>query len=158
LKPYKSRHTKSNTDSDSEAHPHPNNTDSDSEAHPHPTLILTLILILILIPGTRTSDMDKKHEWWLYECSAESDEQSYVCVDTGHDSLCSSSIHDRRLWNEPNSNPNPNPNHQFMTGVYGMNFKYMPELDYQYSYAIFWAGCFLLSAGMYIYFKLKKWL
>jgi len=27
---------------------------------------------------------------------------------------------------------------QLSTGVFGMNFEYMPELPYQYSYTIFW--------------------
>ena len=47
---------------------------------------------------------------------------------------------------------------QFVTGVYGMNFKYMPELNYKWSYAIFWVLCIVFSGAMVLYFKLKKWI
>eukprot|EP01063_Lacrimia_lanifica_P017061 TRINITY_DN2375_c0_g2_i1.p1 TRINITY_DN2375_c0_g2~~TRINITY_DN2375_c0_g2_i1.p1 ORF type:complete len:816 (+),score=260.98 TRINITY_DN2375_c0_g2_i1:152-2599(+) len=39
---------------------------------------------------------------------------------------------------------------QFLSGVYGMNFKYMPELDWEYSYAIFWAV-------LIVYFGVGGW-
>ncbi len=40
---------------------------------------------------------------------------------------------------------------------YGMNFKDMPELDYEHAYPIA-AGCMVLSTvATYLYFKLKKW-
>ena len=46
----------------------------------------------------------------------------------------------------------------FIAGVYGMNFKYMPELNWRYGY-IFAGGIMLLMvAGMLLYFKRKKWL
>ena len=47
---------------------------------------------------------------------------------------------------------------QFVTGVYGMNFKYMPELNYKWSYAIFWAASICFSGCMLLYFKCKKWI
>jgi magnesium transporter len=46
----------------------------------------------------------------------------------------------------------------FLVGVYGMNFKYFPELDYKYSYPIFWAVTVLITIGLFIFFKRKKWL
>lgn len=46
----------------------------------------------------------------------------------------------------------------FMTGVYGMNFKYMPELYWPWSYPIFMVACVAISIGMVSFFKRKKWL
>jgi len=46
----------------------------------------------------------------------------------------------------------------FVAGIYGMNFRYMPELDYKYSYPILWVIILLLAAGLLYYFKRKKWL
>lgn len=46
----------------------------------------------------------------------------------------------------------------FIVGVYGMNFKYMPELYWEYGYYAVWAIIILLTAGMLIYFRLNKWI
>ncbi len=46
----------------------------------------------------------------------------------------------------------------FLVGVYGMNFKHMPELEWHYGYAVLWGFMFLLSFGMIIYFRRKRWL
>lgn len=46
----------------------------------------------------------------------------------------------------------------FVAGIYGMNFKYMPELDYKYSYPILWGIILVLAGGLLYYFKRKKWL
>ncbi len=46
----------------------------------------------------------------------------------------------------------------FIAGIYGMNFKYIPELQYKYSYFILWGVMIVLFVGMLIYFKRKKWL
>ncbi|MGO1368572.1 magnesium/cobalt transporter CorA [Senegalia sp. (in: firmicutes)] len=46
----------------------------------------------------------------------------------------------------------------FLTGVYGMNFKYMPELDDRISYPLFWVIAISLAIGMILFFKKKKWL
>ncbi len=46
----------------------------------------------------------------------------------------------------------------FVTGIYGMNFEYMPELKMKYAYPVFWIVILLLSGGLFIYFKRKKWL
>ena len=45
----------------------------------------------------------------------------------------------------------------FIVGVYGMNFKYMPELEYQNGYYIVIGGMFLIVIGMLIYFKKRNW-
>ncbi|MGA9141385.1 MAG: CorA family divalent cation transporter [Methanocella sp.] len=46
----------------------------------------------------------------------------------------------------------------FIVGVYGMNFKYMPELQWEYGYYAIWAVIILITAGMLTYFRLKKWI
>ena len=46
----------------------------------------------------------------------------------------------------------------FLAGIYGMNFEYMPELEYRYSYPILLGSMFLLLLGMLYYFKRKHWL
>ncbi|HKJ07108.1 MAG TPA: magnesium/cobalt transporter CorA [Flavobacteriaceae bacterium] len=46
----------------------------------------------------------------------------------------------------------------FIAGVYGMNFKYFPELDYKYAYLIFWVIIIAIFIALLIYFKRKKWL
>ena len=43
------------------------------------------------------------------------------------------------------------------TGIYGMNFDFMPELHYKYSYPIFMSGLAVMGLVMYIYMKKKKW-
>ena len=37
---------------------------------------------------------------------------------------------------------------QFLTGLYGMNFEVMPELKWEYSYAVFWCVLVVLTAIM----------
>jgi magnesium transporter len=46
----------------------------------------------------------------------------------------------------------------FLAGVYGMNFKHMPELDWAWSYPALWAVMILISISMLLFFKRKKWL
>jgi magnesium transporter len=46
----------------------------------------------------------------------------------------------------------------FLAGIYGMNFEYLPELKYKFSYLIFWIVVILVGAGLLLYFKRKKWL
>ncbi|MCF7568114.1 magnesium/cobalt transporter CorA [Sabulilitoribacter arenilitoris] len=46
----------------------------------------------------------------------------------------------------------------FIAGIYGMNFDYIPELQYKYSYFILWGVMILLFIVMLFYFKRKKWL
>ncbi len=45
----------------------------------------------------------------------------------------------------------------FIAGVYGMNFKYMPELDWPLAYPVVLAAMVVLAGAMYVYFKRKKW-
>lgn len=45
----------------------------------------------------------------------------------------------------------------FLAGVYGMNFKYMPDLYWKYSYHTFWLISFLITGFMLRYFKRKDW-
>ncbi len=44
----------------------------------------------------------------------------------------------------------------FFTGVYGMNFQYMPELHWQYGYLFWWIGITLVVIVMVSYFKRRK--
>lgn len=46
----------------------------------------------------------------------------------------------------------------FIAGIYGMNFKHMPELDYEYSYYILWGVMVLIFIGLLYYFKRRKWI
>lgn len=46
----------------------------------------------------------------------------------------------------------------FIAGIYGMNFKYMPELEFRYSYFILWGIILFLAGALLVYFKRKKWL
>jgi magnesium transporter len=45
----------------------------------------------------------------------------------------------------------------FVVGVYGMNFKNMPELLWHQGYFIIWIIMLLIATGMLWYFKKKKW-
>lgn len=45
----------------------------------------------------------------------------------------------------------------FLVGVWGMNFKFMPELDWRYGYLFAWLLMLLAGIASYIYFKRKKW-
>ena len=46
----------------------------------------------------------------------------------------------------------------FIVGLYGMNFKYMPELGWECGYPAVLVLMALLALGMMIYFRRKKWL
>ncbi len=45
----------------------------------------------------------------------------------------------------------------FIVGIYGMNFKFMPELEWEYGYFGILGIMFLLLLSMIYYFKKKKW-
>jgi magnesium transporter len=45
----------------------------------------------------------------------------------------------------------------FLAGLYGMNFEYIPELKYRYSYFILLSVMFLILIGSLVYFRKKKW-
>jgi magnesium transporter len=44
----------------------------------------------------------------------------------------------------------------FIVGLYGMNFKYMPELDWRYGYFMVIFSMIIMSVFIYIWFKVKK--
>jgi len=46
----------------------------------------------------------------------------------------------------------------FLAGIYGMNFEYIPELGFKYSYLIFWIVVLSVGIGLLIFFRRKKWL
>ncbi|WP_461436061.1 magnesium transporter CorA family protein [Methanosphaera sp.] len=45
-----------------------------------------------------------------------------------------------------------------VVGWYGMNFKYMPELEYRMSYPLVFASCIAISLLVLWFFRRKKWL
>ncbi len=46
----------------------------------------------------------------------------------------------------------------FITGIYGMNFEYMPELHWQLGYPAVWLVMIAVVALMFLYFRRKRWL
>ncbi|MEJ2690367.1 MAG: magnesium/cobalt transporter CorA [Deltaproteobacteria bacterium] len=46
----------------------------------------------------------------------------------------------------------------FIAGIYGTNFKYLPELDYHYAYFIFWGVLIFIALVMLRFFKRRGWL
>jgi len=44
----------------------------------------------------------------------------------------------------------------FLVGVYGMNFKFMPELNWEYGYYLTWGAMLSISLAIFIWFKLRK--
>ncbi len=46
----------------------------------------------------------------------------------------------------------------FIAGVYGMNFKYMPELESAWGYIIVWLVMLAIIGSLLIYFRKRKWL
>ena len=45
----------------------------------------------------------------------------------------------------------------FIAGIYGMNFKFMPELEWKWGYLSVWIFIILIFSGMIFYFRNKKW-
>jgi magnesium transporter len=46
----------------------------------------------------------------------------------------------------------------FIVGVYGMNFKYMPELSERWGYPAVLAGMAVVTVAIYIWFRRRGWL
>ena len=46
----------------------------------------------------------------------------------------------------------------FIVGLYGMNFRYMPELEWHWGYPVVLLVMGILAAGMIWFFKKKRWL
>ncbi|MBZ4654514.1 MAG: metal transporter, partial [Peptococcaceae bacterium] len=45
-----------------------------------------------------------------------------------------------------------------IAGIYGMNFEFMPELDWKYGYFAVLLVMLLLGLGLYRHFKKRGWL
>jgi len=45
----------------------------------------------------------------------------------------------------------------FLAGIYGMNFQYMPELGWKWSYPVLLLVMLFAGIGMYIYMRRKRW-
>ncbi len=46
----------------------------------------------------------------------------------------------------------------FIVGNYGMNFKYMPELEWKYGYFAVWIVNILIAIAIFIWLRKKKWI
>ena len=46
----------------------------------------------------------------------------------------------------------------FLAGIYGMNFQHMPELTSPYGYPLALSGMVVVCAGIYFWFKRRKWI
>jgi len=46
----------------------------------------------------------------------------------------------------------------FIAGVYGMNFAFMPELGWRWSYPAVLVVMALAAAALLVYFRRKRWL
>jgi magnesium transporter len=46
----------------------------------------------------------------------------------------------------------------FLAGIYGMNFKYQPELSWHWSYPTLWVIMLSIAAGMVVYFRRRGWI
>ncbi len=46
----------------------------------------------------------------------------------------------------------------FLAGVYGMNFEFMPELKWKWSYPVLWVVFIIITVILLRYFKKNKWL
>jgi magnesium transporter len=45
----------------------------------------------------------------------------------------------------------------FFAGVYGMNFENLPELRFKYGYLYFWMVMIMITLGLLVYFRKRKW-
>ncbi len=45
----------------------------------------------------------------------------------------------------------------FIVGLYGMNFKNIPELEWQHGYFIIWGIMIVISLSLIVYLKKRKW-
>jgi magnesium transporter len=46
----------------------------------------------------------------------------------------------------------------FIVGIYGMNFRHMPELEWRWGYPLVMLGMAIIAVALYFYFRRKKWL
>jgi magnesium transporter len=45
-----------------------------------------------------------------------------------------------------------------ITGLYGMNFRHMPELDWRFGYAWALGVMVAVAGGLWLYLRRKRWL
>ncbi len=45
-----------------------------------------------------------------------------------------------------------------ITGVYGMNFENMPELHWRYGYLFVWFVMAVVTLGLWLWFRKKRWI
>jgi magnesium transporter len=46
----------------------------------------------------------------------------------------------------------------FFAGVYGMNFRFLPELEWKWAYPVWWVVILIVAGIMIYFFKKKKWM
>jgi magnesium transporter len=46
----------------------------------------------------------------------------------------------------------------FVAGIYGMNFEFMPELQWRWGYFAVWGLFMVITAGLLVYFRRRRWL
>jgi magnesium transporter len=46
----------------------------------------------------------------------------------------------------------------FLAGVYGMNFRFLPEIEQPWAYPAFWAVCLIVAGVMVVWFRRRKWM
>ncbi len=46
----------------------------------------------------------------------------------------------------------------FVAGIYGMNFEFMPELQWRWGYFAVWGLFIAITAGLLVYFRRRRWL
>jgi magnesium transporter len=46
----------------------------------------------------------------------------------------------------------------FIVGVYGMNFRFMPELEIAWAYPLIWGIMVAIALGMLLFFKRRRWI
>jgi magnesium transporter len=46
----------------------------------------------------------------------------------------------------------------FLAGVYGMNFRHFPEIEWVWGYPFFWGICVVTAVVMVAWFRKRQWL
>ena len=46
----------------------------------------------------------------------------------------------------------------FLTGIFGMNFRFMPILEWEWGFLLLFTLMFFLAGGMLVYFRRKRWI
>ncbi|MBQ8674265.1 MAG: magnesium/cobalt transporter CorA [Bacteroides sp.] len=45
----------------------------------------------------------------------------------------------------------------FLAGIWGMNYRHMPELEWRYGYLFAWGVMIAIAVAVYLYFRKKRW-